>query len=428
MLRSQSCLHFPLLACLVVFLTACAGNKTLEKVFAPDPKLQENSQTNTSSPTRGREGETGSNELPDNFPENIPRYPEAELVKVTSLNGGKVVETKWQSSAAINIITSFYQQKLQEDDWEIVKPASPSNNEPEDTITALRDDLQVKVAVAKEKSGSDSEFTIQYQQVEKQAQNQGETPPKLEATQTQIEKKPEVKTTEKPQTTTIEDLDRENPQVSQYIQDLAKLNVLTVTKSEDDNPEATTKFEPGKNITRREFARWLLTANNELYQNSPGKKIRPSSKSEQPAFQDVGKNDADFAVIQGLAQAGLIPSPLTGNSTEVLFRPDAPLTRQDLLLWKIPLDTRKALPKGTVEAVRETWGFQDAADISPQALGAVLEDFNNGDNANIRRMFGYTTLFQPKKPVNRGEAASALWYFGEQGEGISAQDVLKAKD
>jgi len=35
--------------------------------------------------------------------------------------------------------------------------------------------------------------------------------------------------------------------------------------------------------------------------------------------------------------------------------------------------------------------------------------------------------FNPKKPVTRAEAATALWYFGTQGEGVSAADALKLK-
>ena len=146
-----------------------------------------------------------------------------------------------------------------------------------------------------------------------------------------------------------------------------------------------------------------------------------------PAFQDVPSTDPDFGVIQGLAEAGLIPSRLSGDATAVLFRPNAPLTREQLILWKVPLDTRGALPTASTEAVRESWGFQDVARIEPRALRALLADFQNGEQSNIRRAFGYTTLFQPKKPVTRAEAAAAVWYFGSAGEGISAQEALELK-
>ncbi|WP_286132610.1 S-layer homology domain-containing protein [Leptolyngbya sp. O-77] len=201
-----------------------------------------------------------------------------------------------------------------------------------------------------------------------------------------------------------------------YITDLAELGVLQITP-------AASEFKPGQTITRREFARWLMAANNAIFANQPANKIRPASPSEAPAFQDVPSSDPDFAVIQGLASAGLVPSPLSGNSTIVTFRPDAPLTREDLILWKTPLDLRRSLPNATLEAVQQTWGFQDAASIDPRAQRAVLADFQNADLSNIRRAFGYTTLFQPKKPVTRAEAAAVLWFFGTQGNGLSAREA-----
>jgi hypothetical protein len=95
------------------------------------------------------------------------------------------------------------------------------------------------------------------------------------------------------------------------------------------------------------------------------------------------------------------------------------------LLWKIPLDTRQPLPKASIEAIKETWGFQDAAKIDPQAAKAVLADFQTGEQANIKRAFGFTTLFQPKKTVTYAEAAATIWYFGTQGEGRSAKEALQ---
>lgn len=212
------------------------------------------------------------------------------------------------------------------------------------------------------------------------------------------------------------DLTQAPSDLQPYIADLAELGVLQLTP-------AASEFKPNQAITRREFARWLMAANNEIFANQPANKIRLASPSETPAFQDVSSSDPDFTVIQGLASAGIVPSPLSGNSTIVTFRPDAPLTREDLILWKTPLDLRRSLPNATLEAVQQTWGFQDAASIDPRAQRAVLADFQNADLSNIRRAFGYTTLFQPKKPVTRAEAAAALWFFGTQGNGLSAKEA-----
>ncbi|NET52777.1 MAG: S-layer homology domain-containing protein, partial [Merismopedia sp. SIO2A8] len=187
------------------------------------------------------------------------------------------------------------------------------------------------------------------------------------------------------------------------------------------------RFEPYKIISRSEYAHWLVETNNRIYANRPGLQIRLASEQAQPAFQDLPSSHPNFPSIQGLAEAGLIPSPLSGNATAVLFRPDAPLTRETLVLWKVPLDSRQALPSASVEAVKQTWGFQDTAKIDPKALAAVLADFQNGEFANIRRILGYTTIFQPQKPVTRAQAAAALWYFGSQGEGISAQEAQQLK-
>ncbi|MEL6352483.1 MAG: S-layer homology domain-containing protein [Cyanobacteria bacterium J06627_28] len=188
-------------------------------------------------------------------------------------------------------------------------------------------------------------------------------------------------------------------------------------------PPGPDEFRPNQAITRREYARWLLAVNNRFYLGERDRKIRPGVTSSQPVFSDVPVSDPDFADIQGLAEAGIIPSPLTGSSTNVTFRPNAPLTRKDMVLWKVPLDTRQALPAATVTDVQQVWGFQDAAKIEPRALQAVLADHQNGDFANFRRAYSYTTLFQPDKAATRAEAAAVLWRFGNPAEGITAQEL-----
>jgi hypothetical protein len=236
---------------------------------------------------------------------------------------------------------------------------------------------------------------------------------------------PTIQPTNQPETFTTQeftDIQKAPPEWRSHIQDLATLGVLSI------QPKGTKEFLPDKIITRREYARWLVAANNAMYANIPAKKIRLAFPNTQPAFRDILTKDPDFLVIQSLAEAGLIPSSLSGDATAVLFRPDAPLTREQLILWKVPLDTRQSLPSANLEAVKQTWGFQDTGNIQPQALKAILADFQNGEQSNIRRVFGYTTLFQPKKPVTRAEASAALWYFGTQGEGISATEALKLKN
>lgn len=203
-----------------------------------------------------------------------------------------------------------------------------------------------------------------------------------------------------------------------YVQDWLALDLKTTAPG-------SPSWQPNQPVTRGAYAQWLLATNNRFYDDQPQKRIRPGQASAKPAFQDVPPSHPQYGAIQGLAEAGIIPSPLSGSSTTVSFRPDAPLTRETLVLWKVPLDTRAVLPGATVEAVKTAWGFQDAATVEPLALRAVLADHQSGEFANILRAFGYTTLFQPKKAVTQAEAIATLWRFGNPTEGISAQDLLK---
>jgi hypothetical protein len=204
---------------------------------------------------------------------------------------------------------------------------------------------------------------------------------------------------------------------------LTQLSVFTSADTAAKNKTPATN----RVVTRREYARWLVTAYNRIASSKPTQQLKPATTDAKPIFRDVPTTHPDFPSIQGLAEAGLIPSPLSGDATMVTFRPDAPLTREQMILWKLQLDTHQPLPAASLDAVKQTWGFQDAGKIEPKALRAVLADFQNGEQSNIRRVFGYTTLFQPQKTVNLGEVAITIWYFGANSEGLSARDALQAK-
>ncbi|PSO54894.1 MAG: S-layer protein [Cyanobacteria bacterium QH_10_48_56] len=458
----HSAIRYTLLASLLGLLSACSNGQALESWFAADPKLQENPASSKSSPEKPSNQKQA--QLPDNFPQEIPLYPKAQLVEA------QPGQARWKSRDRDEAIASFYQQEFQSHNWEMVAPSSQAKENGDNALVARRGELQVKVSFSSSKSlsptssssgnaGKATEFALQYQRnpnfahsETKKSQESNQTPiasqelkelllsgesqqtpiasPNTSEPNQEAEKKEPNQT--KPTATTststakFSDLEQVPEQRRKYIQDLATLGVFNAT-SDNQNKSAASenKFAPYETITRREFARWLVAANNQIYANQPGKRVRPVSEASQPAFQDVSKNDPGFAAIQGLAEAGLIPSRLSGDETAVLFRPNAPLTRKDLIAWKVPLDTRQSLPEASVKAVNETWGFQDTAQIKPEALRAVLADFSAGEQANIRRVFAYTRLFQPDKPVTREEAAAALWYFGSQGEGMSAEEASK---
>lgn len=378
LLKQKAFLYLSLSLSLI--LTACSGNPTLEGKFSADPRLQA-----TPSPL-------ATNSLP---PE-IPTYPNAELLETTPGTAPNQILTRWKSPDPGNLIETFYLQYFQQNEWEIVSPSTA--NELTGEIIARRNNQETTITI--EATAPETTYTISSQTVENLAVSSTPTPGTSFATPNNP--------------VTFSDLAQIPPPVQQFVQDLARLGIL--------RPYKGNEFSPNTLITRREFARWLLTANNTLFSNNPGKQLRLGSNSS--VFQDVRTNDADFPYIQGLADAGLIPSSLRGDSNALLFRPDAPLTREDLIEWKVSLDTRQ-IPNASLESLRETWGFQDVNKINPRVLRFLLADHQNGDQANIRRALGYTTLFQPKKAVTRAEAAAALWYFGYQGDGISAADVLQ---
>lgn len=437
-----------MMAVLLSSLTACANSpvaKNLEDSLAADPRLENNSVIfGKAKQTEAQQLPQSTVQLPADFPSDIPLYTNAQLQEVTPSSNG--VSTRWLSSDPSNIIEDFYRNQFQKNNWQILQqPTDQQSN----VIAARRNDLQLKVSIqpksvtnpAPNQPQTATELLIEYgSNVTATAQPTPTTPSEINNNVPQagdsqfIGPVPPASTSQPASTpddskTTSEfsDLNKVSPELRQHIQDLAALGVLSVESNAAKSNTATNQFEPNKIITRREYARWLVAANNAMYANNPAKQIRLASSSAQSAFSDVPKTNPDFGQIQGLAEAGLIPSFLSGDSVEVLFRPDAPLTREQLILWKLPLDTRQALPGANLEAVKQTWGFQDVGKIDPKALRAVLADFQSGEQSNIRRVFGYTTLFQPKKPVTRAEAAAALWYFGTQGDGVSASDALKLK-
>jgi hypothetical protein len=430
--------------------------KALENSMQPDPQLQDNPPFGNpqNQPNSPPEVPAVFAKLPEDFPQEIPLYPDAKLQTVSpNVNRSEgETQTTWQTRDPINAVQTYYQNQLKSEKWEILERPNPDG---EGELIAQKDDLKITISLGSEQnSSSQTEFKIGYNLPTTVAMNKPQSkpsvspiplPPPPESSLPPAKVSPPNRTAESilkslsedNQTTSETNINPEPteekkasnppiqseqapPELRQFVTDIAQLNIF---KSADSDSNPSSLNNPNQTITRAEYARALVNANNALYANRAAKQIRLGVSTDNPVFSDVPTSHPDFSAIQGLAEAGLIPSSLSGDSTAVKFRPDAPLTREDLILWKVPLDTRQALPKATVDAVQERWGFQDAAKINTKALQAVLADFDNGDNSNIRRVFGFTTLFQPKESVTRAEAAAALWYFGFQGDGVSAEEA-----
>lgn len=386
-------------------------------------------------------------DLPFSFPGSFPIYPQAELQEIES-QGDSSGMLVWNTTDNRKAVADYYQAELIANDWDVIKPFTINPQRELARAIAVKNELRIELTLSppttkEESEGKNTKLAVVYHPVDEpipkssivraidsaQPESTSESPsqpttPQAEASETKADGSiPENYFNSSEED--FDDLGEVPEQLQQPLASVSALGILTPYTG-DANVELT-KFAPNQAITRAEYARWLITANNRYYSDDPGKKIYVAAKNAEPAFKDVPSSHPDFVAVQSLAEAGLIPSRLTEDSTNLLFRPDAPLIREDLVTWKVPLDTRQSLPKASIEAVEESWGFQDVASIDSSAVRALYADFQNGDRSNIRRVFGYTTLFQPKKPVTRAEAAASLGYFGFQGDGITAQEVLKTE-
>ncbi len=446
---------------LLALLTGCGNSTALESFVGADPGLLKNNGKQVSQQTGSNQGKPSTADdvllsdntqnkpadnkakvlesqsgLPPNFPKLFPLYPQAQLKQAKRENetSGRLT---WNSPDNQKAIADYYETKLAANDWKIIKPFNLNPQLETAKAIAVKNDLRVDLTLVRspnqnKANNNGTEISVIYQPIEADlSQTQPKSKPQQQPNSSNQEPKP--KSQSQPSNTSdpksfnssgvdFQDLDQAPEQLRQPLESVAALDVLTPYTG-NGNIELS-KFAPNTIITRGEYARWLITANNRYFQDSSDKKIYLATTTNEPAFQDVKPNNPDFEAIQSLAEAGLIPSRLTEDSNNVLFKPDAPLTREDLLAWKVPLDMRQSLPKASIEAIKESWGFQDAGNIDSTAIRALYADFQNGDRSNVRRIFGYTTLFQPKKSVTRAEAAASLWYFGFQGDGVTAKEIL----
>lgn len=413
----------------VGLLSACAngpGSEALERSLTADPRLQTATPVAEASPGNGVVPT-----LPPDFPAAIPQYSQATLEAVDTATG----RTVWRTDDPSDRVMAFYRDAFQTQGWQLTETAlsagmltarqadgltvtltlQPTATSPTDTPSPTRP-TPVPTSPASPIAPASpivagTRFELRYRRGTEATVPETLTSPAPGA--------------ESAATQNFSDLDQVPPALQSAVADLAALGVLTPIAPSNSTGVGT--FAPNQPLTRRDFARWLVAANNRLFRDQPGKQIRLAPANDAPVFQDVPPSDPDFAAIQGLAAAGILPSRLSGDTTATQFQPNAKLNRETLLRWKVPLDLRRTLAPATVEAVQETWGFQDANRISPDALRAVLADYQNGDLANIRRVFGFTTLLQPQREVTRAEGAAALSYFGFQTEGVTAADVLQAE-
>jgi hypothetical protein len=185
----------------------------------------------------------------------------------------------------------------------------------------------------------------------------------------------------------------------QAITDLGQLGVLD-TKSG--------AFNPSQPITRAEFVRWLVKADNIYFQNDPAHQIR-LAQAGPATFVDVPTTYADFPYIQGLANAGYV---IGLDATH--FGPTQPLTREQMIGIKASLDEGANI-QPVDPSFLKGWlpgQFTDGSTISMHFASAIHEDYSVRTTNNIARVWGSLKTFKPTASVTRSEAAVAISQIG----------------
>lgn len=182
------------------------------------------------------------------------------------------------------------------------------------------------------------------------------------------------------------------------IEDLARLHIF----------DETAEFKPNQPITRGEYVTWLYKAYNAI---QPGQRQLHLTPQAGQQFKDVSANHPAYKYIQALAYTGYSIGYLDGT-----FRPDQPLSREEMIGIKVALDCGKDLPpyRSQMECV---WKFSDGKQVDERFTGYVHQDFyiSGPKGNNIQRAFGKIGVFHPKQAVLRHEAAATLWQEGQFG-------------
>jgi hypothetical protein len=180
----------------------------------------------------------------------------------------------------------------------------------------------------------------------------------------------------------------------QAIKDMAALRIFDST---------TGQFKPNAPITRAEFVRWLVKANNAYYKDAPDQQIR-LAESGKATFVDVPTTYPDFKYIQGMANAGYV---IGTDATH--FTPQRAITREEMIAIKASRDeSGQNMQPTDIMFIHYT----DAAKISKVYTGAIHEDSSVRTSHNIARVWGTIKTFNPQMPVTRAEAALCLSVFG----------------
>jgi hypothetical protein len=187
-------------------------------------------------------------------------------------------------------------------------------------------------------------------------------------------------------------------------------------------------FSPSGSITRADYVKWLVKANNAIWANDSSRQIRPSQGGSS-AYPDVSSSHGDFAYIQGMYDSGFAV-----GFPDKTFKPDIPLTHEQMIAIKESVD-RGGVDKYYVDFWDSTMpNWKDRLAINKQFRGAIAEDSHLDRTArtqgqptyvidNVGRSFGAVAMFRPQQPVTRAEAALSIWEVGAHTDHRAANEA-----
>ncbi len=167
-----------ILTSLLSLLASCSNSAAIESLVSADPLLKEGEigqQINTTkaqlapdSATKASDiasqdqkivaQETQAGDLPFNFPDSFPVYPQAELQEMKSEadNSGMLV---WNTTDNRKAVADYYQTELLANDWEIIKPFTINPQQKITRAIAIKDDLRAELTLSQSTASSKSDST-----------------------------------------------------------------------------------------------------------------------------------------------------------------------------------------------------------------------------------------------------------------------------
>lgn len=174
-------------------------------------------------------------------------------------------------------------------------------------------------------------------------------------------------------------------------------------------------------ITRGECMALIYYANNAVRSQANHLRLAPSY---DPGFTDIDSSHPTYKYVQALANAGY-----SVGFPDNTFKPDRPITREELIGIKVPLDIGTQEDKDDNE-----WDFNDYEQIDSKFKSDInwdnyiVGEKGRNKGSNIERAFGSIKSLKPKQEVWGYEAAATLWQFGDRSGYIGVYNAETAID